>query len=318
MDREIVQHIEYVPFGEVFIEERNNKWNTPFLFNAKELDEETGLYYYGARYYDPRTSVWISTDPLQEKYPNKTPYHYCSNNPVNMVDPDGRDDYYSSSNGKLLGSDKGPGDNMRLMDDENFKNINSTDKKQFDKMIELQKNSKIITIDKEKINQDMQKIADLSFGDNKVEQQLYILLDRKNAKISSEIGASGTNGETNLEYFPAPSIGSLLRNNPNTDQGEDARVLLIGQVHSHPKSTNSNVITLKTMSPDKDAVTARRVQLPIYGIDAMDPVNVGTSVYIHRVSPSGAITTNVGKTSTGFDIGSQALRLWGRSGTPQF
>lgn len=39
LDSEIVQHIEYVPFGEVFIEEGNNKWNTPFLFNAKELVE---------------------------------------------------------------------------------------------------------------------------------------------------------------------------------------------------------------------------------------------------------------------------------------
>lgn len=57
LDGEIVQHIEYIPFGEVFIEERNNTWNTPYLFNAKELDEETGLYYYGARYYDPRTSI---------------------------------------------------------------------------------------------------------------------------------------------------------------------------------------------------------------------------------------------------------------------
>ena len=46
LDGETVQHIEYVPFGEVFIEERNNRWNTPYLFNAKELDEETGLYYY--------------------------------------------------------------------------------------------------------------------------------------------------------------------------------------------------------------------------------------------------------------------------------
>ncbi len=91
LDGEIVHHIEYVPFGEVFIEERNNKWNTPFLFNAKELDEETGLYYYGARYYDPRTSVWISTDPLQEKYPNISSYAYCVLNPVKIVDPDGKD-----------------------------------------------------------------------------------------------------------------------------------------------------------------------------------------------------------------------------------
>ena len=43
-------YIEYVPFGEVFIEERNNIWITPYLFNAKEFDEETGMYYYGARY----------------------------------------------------------------------------------------------------------------------------------------------------------------------------------------------------------------------------------------------------------------------------
>jgi hypothetical protein len=48
LDGEIVQYVEYVPFGEVFIEERNNRWNMPYLFNAKELDEETGQYYYGA------------------------------------------------------------------------------------------------------------------------------------------------------------------------------------------------------------------------------------------------------------------------------
>jgi RHS repeat-associated protein len=89
LDGDIVQHIEYVPFGEVFIEERNNTWNTPYLFNAKELDEETGLYYYGARYYDPRISLWLSTDPLQEKYPHISSYAYCGNNPVRYNDPTG-------------------------------------------------------------------------------------------------------------------------------------------------------------------------------------------------------------------------------------
>jgi len=80
-----------VRFGEVFVEERNNKWNTPYLFNAKELDEETGLYYYGARYYDPRTGVWLSTDPMQEKYQGISTYVYCGNNPVRLIDPTGRD-----------------------------------------------------------------------------------------------------------------------------------------------------------------------------------------------------------------------------------
>ena len=89
LDGEVVQHIEYVPFGEVFIEERNNIWNTPYLFNAKEFDEETGLYYYGARYYDPRLSLWISTDALKEKTPNISPYVYTENNPIIYIDPDG-------------------------------------------------------------------------------------------------------------------------------------------------------------------------------------------------------------------------------------
>ena len=90
LDGEVVQHIEYVPFGEVFIEERNNIWNTPYLFNAKEFDEETGLYYYGARYYEPRVSLWISTDPKQEKTSNITTYAYCINNPVAYIDHDGK------------------------------------------------------------------------------------------------------------------------------------------------------------------------------------------------------------------------------------
>jgi RHS repeat-associated protein len=80
-----------VPFGEVFIEERNNKWNTPYLFNAKELDEETGLYYYGARYYDPRIGLFLGVDPLSEKYPNFSVFAYCLNNSINVIDPDGRE-----------------------------------------------------------------------------------------------------------------------------------------------------------------------------------------------------------------------------------
>ena len=80
LDGEVVHHIEYVPFGEVFVEERNNIWNTPYLFNAKEFDEETGLYYYGARYYDPRLSLWISVDSLAEKYPAFSGFSFAADN----------------------------------------------------------------------------------------------------------------------------------------------------------------------------------------------------------------------------------------------
>ena len=89
-DGHITQNVVYIPYGEVFVEERNGSWASPYLFNAKELDEETGLYYYGARYLNPSIALWLSTDPLQEKYPGMSPYNYCAGNPVKLVDPDGR------------------------------------------------------------------------------------------------------------------------------------------------------------------------------------------------------------------------------------
>ena len=100
LEGEVVQHIEYVPFGEVFVEERNNLWNTPYLFNAKEFDEETGLYYYGARYYDPRVSLWISTDPMEDKFPSVSSYTYVLNNPLNILDPNGADIVYVNLGGQ--------------------------------------------------------------------------------------------------------------------------------------------------------------------------------------------------------------------------
>ncbi|MCH7534336.1 MAG: RHS repeat-associated core domain-containing protein, partial [Bacteroidetes bacterium] len=87
---EVYQHLQYFPFGETFVEEHSNTWRTPYLFNGKELDEETGLYYYGVRYYDPITSVWASVDPMAEKYAGVSPYVYTLNNPIRYYDPDGR------------------------------------------------------------------------------------------------------------------------------------------------------------------------------------------------------------------------------------
>jgi len=90
IDGEVTQNIAYIPYGEIFVEQRNGTWSSPYLFNAKELDEETGLYYYGARYLDPTGTRWLSVDPLFEKYVGMTPYGYCAGNPVKLVDVDGK------------------------------------------------------------------------------------------------------------------------------------------------------------------------------------------------------------------------------------
>jgi RHS repeat-associated protein len=64
------ERIEYLPYGETWVEDKatSDSYTTPYKFTGKELDTETGLYYFGARYYDARLSRWISTDPALEKY----------------------------------------------------------------------------------------------------------------------------------------------------------------------------------------------------------------------------------------------------------
>ncbi|MGB4268762.1 MAG: RHS repeat-associated core domain-containing protein, partial [Spirochaetota bacterium] len=158
------ERIEYLPYGEVWVEDvstssttvAENGYTTPYKFTGKELDKETNLYYFGARYYDARLSRWISTDPaLQEgKYftkpndydtehdfywylsqdgsrklaglggvfnaVNMDVYHYAGQNPVKLVDPDGNTVYgfYAAIGGAGVVGSKIQG--AILFDDVNF------------------------------------------------------------------------------------------------------------------------------------------------------------------------------------------------------
>ena len=124
---EATQHLVYLPFGElrsnreyynvkyinyyeqhwVDMKYNTSQFDTPYKFNGKEKDDElrsnreyqnnnklyeqTGLNNYGARYYWDKGSFWLSVDPMSDKYPHLTSYNYCANNPVMLVDPDGRE-----------------------------------------------------------------------------------------------------------------------------------------------------------------------------------------------------------------------------------
>jgi len=109
----------------------------PYKFTGKELDKETGLYYFGARYYDARISRWVSTDPILDKYlpkglddfdgkhdyyyqnkndkisklngiggvfnpPNIDLYHYSFDNPIKYIDPDGHEGFVSDFGSKIV------------------------------------------------------------------------------------------------------------------------------------------------------------------------------------------------------------------------
>ena len=88
----ITQTLNYLPYGEDWVDVHNNpNYLSRYKYNGKEKDPESGLHYYGARYYDSDISQWLSIDPMADKYPSLSPYNYCADNPVILVDPDGRE-----------------------------------------------------------------------------------------------------------------------------------------------------------------------------------------------------------------------------------
>ena len=82
----ITQYDAYLPYGELLVDEHSSSEDMPYKFNGKHFDEETGLYYYGARYMNPVTSLWYGVDKLTEKYPTVCGYVYTLDNPVKFID----------------------------------------------------------------------------------------------------------------------------------------------------------------------------------------------------------------------------------------
>ena len=113
------QRLEYTPYGEVWVDKYSQIQEStallPYKFTGKERDEETGLYYYGARYLDAKYSRWLSCDPALGEYMagskagmggaynsvNLNLYHYAGNNPIKYVDPTGMsiDDWQDNGDG---------------------------------------------------------------------------------------------------------------------------------------------------------------------------------------------------------------------------
>ena len=92
----ITQYDAYLPYGELLVDEHSSSEDLPYKFNGKQFDEDTGLYYYGARYMNPVTSLWYGVDPKCYKNIHLGSYVYCSSNPIVRIDPNGEDDYVTN------------------------------------------------------------------------------------------------------------------------------------------------------------------------------------------------------------------------------
>ena len=136
-DGQVIERNDYYPSGCLITENIDGETVIlPYKYNGKELDPMHGLYTYdyGARQYDPATTLWDRMDPLCEKYYNVSPYVYCHNNPVNMTDPDGKDDLFDE-NGNFLVRTK-YGTSVMIKSGEGYTKITNVDFSNNQKVIE--------------------------------------------------------------------------------------------------------------------------------------------------------------------------------------
>jgi len=195
---EATQFFLNLPFGETMVEQQDpTSYANPYKFNAKELGSETGLYYYGARYYNPRISIWYGVDPLAEKMPSWSPYAYCYNNPIKFIDPDGReskDIYELTRNGTLIWKEKS--DRDVIYASKNFDG-NGKLKAKNDGGVDVGKSGDLVK------NSDSRQVSYLR--DNKVVTKTYNYLkfggDKEKSQETFDYFSENTNVEFNRMSF---------------------------------------------------------------------------------------------------------------------
>ena len=123
----LMEHDNYLPFGTRWNDGSPTDPDNRYRFNGKEEQSFAGLPYidYGARMYDPCTARWISQDPLAEKYCFISPYAFCNNNPVNIIDPNGEAWYFSGTSGMFISNIDDGDDKIYIINAEQEKKFNS-------------------------------------------------------------------------------------------------------------------------------------------------------------------------------------------------
>ena len=269
----IISYEEYHPFGTTSYRSGRSETEVSmkkYKYVGKERDEETGLYYFGARYYAAWLGRWTAVDPLAKKNVHLTPYNYCSLNPIVRVDPDGKDDYYNKA-GKWVGSD-GEGNGIRI--------TNARTKEMFnewmtDRGAEGMRNLSTVVTVQENVAEAISKIYKDS-NDQQVERKAYVVLDtnastltiEEQPRVKGDVIDRSINEKEGYTFDKTQKFITPL--------GAPANKVIVGQIHGHPNkksslgyssgySTKFEELKVRTSKDDKDA--AADLGVPVHAID---------------------------------------------------
>ena len=260
-------------------------------FTGKERDEETGYGYFGARYMDHELmTMWLSVDPMSDKYPSISPYAYCAWNPVKLVDPDGRDVWEINKSGELIWKEHSATDKI-ISSDGSFVNVkNGVLRRGTD-------NTPGLSYTKEKSGH-----FRLEFGDDSknATEVFEFLADNANVEFSL-IGLANDPSDENANRFilttsfenDGDSYGSLLACSASSDNK------MRSHSHNHP-GKNASIVPSSILNNGT-------LLVPFAGIQRGD--DQGFASYVQKGSPS--CTFNIYHSSKGGEYRPYAINTPG-------
>ncbi|UUV22660.1 RHS repeat domain-containing protein [Paenimyroides aestuarii] len=304
---EIIEENNYYPLG---LKQKGddlpdysvvNKYK--YAYGGKELNDELGLdlYDFGARNYDAAIGRWLNVDPLAEQMRRFSPYVYAFNNPIYFVDPDGMkpDDWYIDwRTGIVLGQDGAKTNNVRIIKGQSWAQIKNSEGGTMSQSAtnKLQAESRIVKINNNKINTDLNTINRETINDQTKERQVLFQLNRSEdingyaeGELSTIIGEPGRNGEVDL---------------PPKVPGFENDQLLLRQAHTHNLDQTGRTNLPGTSEADYNVSKDRSFN--IYAIDSYQGSQEGGNA-IHMTNSNNECGVNVGTTNDTSGIGQQVL-----------
>lgn len=243
------QQLVYLPFGEDWVDKKYNnpQFQTPYKFNGKEKDQETGYNNYGVRYYNDKLSIWLSVDPMSDKYPHQTNYIYCSNNPVMVIDPDGRDEWdVCVQTGKM---------DWKKKSDKDVIFLTYNGKRTGEHSKEFDKGSFTRVESPEKDDKGIPEYTDVKFANKEVGQEVFnFLADKTEVEWSKLLSENKTTGIQSIDVYTSHDKSSEARGPFMTrlkDFSDNNK--LVELEHSHPYNKfKSNVCPQCSSEADRN------------------------------------------------------------------
>jgi RHS repeat-associated protein len=263
----VSQHLQYLPYGELFAEQRDNtaRYYTPYKFSGKEKDEETGYSYFGARYYMPELSIWSAVDPMADKYPYISPYNYCELNPIMLVDPDGNsaETRYVDEQGNVIhhSNDKLE-DAVVVISNENLAKFKA----------DLDKSIKNKTADNDNVNKEYRS----KYGNHSTYMvgQFWSFYDENSKDYINTHG--GVKGLAREHGFFLYDNNGVIERGPENIAGEEDQIPVAKQIpkrknpvsfaHTHPNAGKSNGYGQYTENPSPQDMAVNKQQQKYYDV----------------------------------------------------